>query len=308
MRQPSRQRISPTSCRRAGVLIAAPCTPGSPLSIPRKDSFYWPRSSFTKPARKIPLEPRAKTITPHTRIEFDGNCYSVPPELACRPVSIRADRDEVRILHEGNLMAQHIRCYQRGQLIVLPNHRLAAIAVFQRSQSSVLEHAFDALGPEAHQFHFHLRMQPVKSGVHLRRLLNLARLYGTAELLAAISRAIELGTYDATYVENLLLTERRRRQLPTPTLPAPKRRELIDEIDLESADPSIYDRFRNNADEDSHGERDDNLQARLDRDLIELKLLEIAKSYRKVLDEAARKGELLFGGLGDLDRSGTDCP
>jgi DNA replication protein DnaC len=36
--------------------------------------------------------------------------------------------------------------------------------------------------------------------------------------------------------------------------------------------------------------RDDNLQARLDRDLAELKLWEIAKSYREVLDEAARKG------------------
>ena len=31
-------------------------------------------------------------------------------------------------------------------------------------------------------------------------------------------------------------------------------------------------------------------QARLDRDLAELKLLEIAKAYREVLDEAARKG------------------
>ena len=36
--------------------------------------------------------------------------------------------------------------------------------------------------------------------------------------------------------------------------------------------------------------RDDNLQARLDRDLADLKLPEIAKSYREVLDEAARKG------------------
>jgi DNA replication protein DnaC len=36
--------------------------------------------------------------------------------------------------------------------------------------------------------------------------------------------------------------------------------------------------------------RDDNIQARLDRDLAELKLFEIAKSYREVLDEAARKG------------------
>ncbi len=36
--------------------------------------------------------------------------------------------------------------------------------------------------------------------------------------------------------------------------------------------------------------RDENIQGRLERDLAELKLLEIAKSYREVLDEAARKG------------------
>jgi len=36
--------------------------------------------------------------------------------------------------------------------------------------------------------------------------------------------------------------------------------------------------------------RDDSLQARLERDLAELKLPEIAKGYREVLDEAARKG------------------
>ena len=36
--------------------------------------------------------------------------------------------------------------------------------------------------------------------------------------------------------------------------------------------------------------RDENLQARIDRDLALLKLPEIAKSYREVLDEAARKG------------------
>ena len=40
--------------------------------------------------------------------------------------------------------------------------------------------------------------------------------------------------------------------------------------------------------------RDDSLQARLDRDLAELKLLEIAKAYREVLDEAGRKGSSLL--------------
>jgi transposase len=192
-------------------------------------------------------------VSPHARVEFDANRYSVPPHLARQTVTIRADAHEVRIVHQGQVVAQHARCYERRQLIVLPDHRLRALALSRRSRSSALEQAFDALGPEARQLHLHLRKRPVKTGVHLRRLLSLARLYGTAELLAAISRALEFATYDAAYVENLLLAERRRRQLPTPTLPTPKRRELIDEIDLEPTDPALYDRFCNTTDEDPHG-------------------------------------------------------
>lgn len=41
-------------------------------------------------------------------------------------------------------------------------------------------------------------------------------------------------------------------------------------------------------------------QARLDRDLAELKLLEIAKHYREVLDEAARKGSSMLEVLATL--------
>ena len=123
----------------------------------------------------------------------------------------------------------------------------------RRSRSSALEQAFDALGPEARQFHLCLNRQPVKTGVHLRRLLGLARVYGSAEVVSAIARALELAAYDAAYVENLLLAERRRRQLPTPTLPTPKRRELIDEIELEPTDPAVYDRFCSTTDEDSDG-------------------------------------------------------
>src|SRR5450432_2290283 len=121
-------------------------------------------------------------VNPHARIEFDGNRYSAPPRLVRQPVTVRASRDEVRVLHKGQVVAQHVRCYERGQLIVLPDHRLAALALRKRSRGTAMEHEFDALGPEARQFHLHLKGQPVKTGVHLRRLLGLARLYGTAEL------------------------------------------------------------------------------------------------------------------------------
>jgi transposase len=192
-------------------------------------------------------------VSPHVRVEFDGNRYSTPPELARRPVTIRADRDAIRILHEGRVLAEHVRCYQRGQVIVLPDHRAAALARGRRARSTALEQAFDALGPVARQFHLGLRRQPIRTGVHLRRLLGLAQLYGPTELLSAIAGALELAIYDAAAVENLLLAHRRRRQLPSPTLPTPRRRELIEEIDLEPADPGIYDRFCNPAEEDAHG-------------------------------------------------------
>src|SRR6516165_6492577 len=46
--------------------------------------------------------------------------------------------------------------------------------------------------------------------------------------------------------------------------------------------------------------RDDSPQARLERDLAELKLPEIAKNYREVLDEAARKGSSMLEVLATL--------
>ncbi len=192
-------------------------------------------------------------VSPQARIKFDGNRYSAPPSLVRQPITIRANQDEVRLLHEGQVVAQHVRRYERRQVLVLPEHRLEALRCRQRPAQQAWEQEFDAWGPEARAFHLHLNSRPVKTSVHLRRLLGLAQLYGRTEVLAAIARALELQIYDAAYVENLLLAERRRRQLPTPTLPTPQRRELIDEIDLEPADPGLYDRFCRDNEENSHG-------------------------------------------------------
>ena len=95
------------------------------------DRFQQERS-LLRPLPAIPFdtdEVVPAVVSPHARIEFDGNRYSTPPQFVRRPVTIRADdRDEVRVLHEGQVVAQHVRCYERRQLIVLPDHRLAALA------------------------------------------------------------------------------------------------------------------------------------------------------------------------------------
>jgi hypothetical protein len=45
-------------------------------------------------------------VTAHARINFDGNRYSVPPQLVRRQVTICATSDEVCVLHEREVLAQ----------------------------------------------------------------------------------------------------------------------------------------------------------------------------------------------------------
>jgi hypothetical protein len=180
-------------------------------------------------------------VTSHARVRYEGNRYSVPPTLVGKPVTLRANAGEVRIIDQSGGVTRHPRCYERGRLIVRDEDRLAAVK--RRRRASECEEEFDALGPLAREFHLKLLSMPVKTTVHLRRLLALVRLYGRQDVLAAIVRALEYKIHDAAYVEALLLQERRRRELPSPTPLQPKRRELIEDIRLEEPDPARYDRM-----------------------------------------------------------------
>lgn len=192
----------------------------------------------------------AAVATSHARVSFDGNRYSVPPDYVRKPVTIRADASRVRIVYEGREVACHNRSYARGQLLCQPDHQLQALRLRRRNRANHRADAFDALGAVARQFHLKLLTRPVKTAHHIRRLMGLVNTYGREEVLASIARALEYQTYDAAYVETILLQERRRRELPSPTPLRPQRRELIDEIDVEPSDPADYDRLFGSSDFD----------------------------------------------------------
>src|SRR5262249_18502207 len=42
-------------------------------------------------------------VSPHARVAFDGNRYSTPPQFVRKPLTLRANRDELRLLHEGQV-------------------------------------------------------------------------------------------------------------------------------------------------------------------------------------------------------------
>ena len=77
-----------------------------------------------RPLPTIPFdtdEVVSAVVTPHARIKFDGNRYSVPPDLARKTVMVRANATQVRVFYQGSEMACHTRCYERGQLVSKTN-------------------------------------------------------------------------------------------------------------------------------------------------------------------------------------------
>ena len=190
-------------------------------------------------------------VTPSARVRYDSNRYSVPPDYTRKPAILRASATHLRVIYEGQEIAQHDRCYERDQLILQEEHQLAALKRRKRKRASQLQDEFDGLGSEARQFHLGLLSAPVKPTAHLRRLLELVRLYGRSDVVTAIRQALEYQTYDAAYVESLLLQQRRQRALPSPTPLRPKRTELIDDIRLEEPDPGKYDDLFGSTEKDS---------------------------------------------------------
>ncbi|MFN9082590.1 MAG: IS21 family transposase [Planctomyces sp.] len=188
-------------------------------------------------------------VSSHAHVHFDGNRYSVPPKLKDETVTIRANASQVRIIDGSQLVTCHKRCYDRNQKLSLPEHRLEALKMRSRVRAHDIEDAFDTLGEVARKFHLELRRQPVKTITHLRRILNLVHLYGRRDVMAAITQANQWLTFDAAYVETILLQDRRRRELPSPTQVRPRREELLEETDLEEPNPAVYDRLTDTAGE-----------------------------------------------------------
>jgi transposase len=175
-------------------------------------------------------------------VEFDCNRYTTPPKLVGQNVTLLANADTVRILHQGIEVAKHARSYDKRTTVSDPQHRLDALLMRGKQRVSELEVNFAALGPPAQAFQLALSKLPVRASVHLKRIVQLVELYGRDSVLKALADALQFKTIDAAYVESLVVQARRKASLPSPTQVQPKRKDLI-QLELELPDPGRYDRF-----------------------------------------------------------------
>jgi hypothetical protein len=61
-------------------------------------------------------------------VRFDNNKYSVSASAVGRPVEVHAYADRIVIRQDGRIVAEHARCYGRGETIYDPWHYVPVLA------------------------------------------------------------------------------------------------------------------------------------------------------------------------------------
>ena len=152
--------------------------------------------------------------TPYAR--FDRNDYSLPHTHVRRSLSVRASPTEVRILDGAELLACHLRSYDKGAQIEAPQHLEALTQVKRQARRHRGQDRLIQAAPNSRD----LLTQAAERGNNLgsitATLLQLLDDYGSQELAAAIVESLQRGVPHPNGVRLALERRREERDRPPP--------------------------------------------------------------------------------------------
>jgi len=195
-----------TDCRRA-IDRHAQGDAASNAAADRAALLPLPAEPFE--ARRVELA----TISSLSLGRFDGNDYSVPTAFAYKTLSATGTIDRVRFCHRGTVVAEHVRCWAKGQVTFEPLHYLALL----ERKPGALDHAAPLAGWQLPECFTRLRRRleeadPRGGTRQYIRVLRLLEAHDQATVTAAVGRALRLAVTDADAVRRLL--EQGRQQAP----------------------------------------------------------------------------------------------
>lgn len=169
------------------------------------------------PAEPFPAHERLEVEvgkTPYVR--FDLNDYSIPHDRTQRTLVVYADLDEVRIADGNDVIATHIRCWDRAQQIEQPEHLQRLVDEKRRAR----EHrGLDRLARAARSSQSFLRIIAERGGNvgnTTARLLVILDAVGAGELEEALVEALERDAIHVGAVRQIVDRRRSARGLPPP--------------------------------------------------------------------------------------------
>lgn len=152
--------------------------------------------------------------TPYVR--FDLNDYSVPHDRVQRTLVAFADLETVRIVDGNDVVAEHARCWDRGQQLEQNEHLERLVDEKRRAR----EHrGLDRLARAARSSQAFLRIVAERGenvGSSTARLLQLLDAVGAAELEEALIEVIEHDSIHVGAVRQVIDRRRSTRGLPPP--------------------------------------------------------------------------------------------
>ena len=155
--------------------------------------------------------------TPYVR--FDLNDYSVPATHVRRTLLILATLETVRVLDGTTTIAEHPRCWDRGQQLENPAHIAALVAHKARAREARGLDRLAAAAPSARSLLQNAALRGSNLGNITARLLVLLDVVSPRELEAAIADAVAHDTPHVGAVRQILDRRRSERGLPPPVVP-----------------------------------------------------------------------------------------
>jgi len=175
------------------------------------------------------------------RITCDTNRYSVPAEYAGRLLTLKTDPERICVYAAENLIARHIRSYERYQDFEDPDHPKALLAQRKKARDQKIFMRFLSLSQKADLYYRKLEERRMNPNEHVRKIVALSEIYGTEPLARAIEDAFIFEAFSCEYIANLLQQRARFHKEPA-ALHLTRREDLLD-IRLEHPDLSIYERI-----------------------------------------------------------------
>lgn len=174
------------------------------------------------------------------RITLDTNRYSVPAQYAGALLTLKAYPDRLCLYDKDNLIARHVRSYDRHQDFEDPDHPRELLQQRKKARDQKIFMRFLTLSPKAELYYRKLEQRRMNPHHHVRKIVALSEIYPPQAVARAMEDAFLFEAFSSEYIANLL--EQRSRSLPQPGALHLTRREDLLTIKVQQPDLSIYER------------------------------------------------------------------
>lgn len=172
------------------------------------------------------------------RITVDTNHYSVPAQLAGVRLTVKMYPDRLCFYHENNLVARHVRSYDRRQDFEHPDHPKALLEQRKKARDQKIFMRFLSLSHKAKDYYLQLQQRRMNPHHHIQKIVALSEIYPKELVEMAICDAFSFEAFSCEYIANLL--EMRSRPIPEKGVLHLTRQSDLMELSIESPDLSIY--------------------------------------------------------------------